>query len=110
MAANTVRVPRPLTFEIEADDQQAVVKCSGDLTYDGTASFKSHVKPLLSECMSVVLDFSDVTYMDSSGLGVLVGVYASARGAGRELRLINVQPRVYDLLRLTRLLPIFGLT
>ncbi len=109
MAANTANLPRPLTFEIEADDQHAVVRCSGDLTYEGAANFKSHVKPLLSECRTIVLDFGGVSYMDSTGLGVLVGVYASARGAGRELQLTNVQPRVCELLQLTRLLPIFGL-
>jgi anti-sigma B factor antagonist len=109
MALEASDLPHPLSFAIEADDREARVSCSGDLTYESAASFKAHVKPLLSECSSVLLDFADVAYVDSSGLGALVGIYATAKGAGRELRLRNVQPRVHELLKLTHLLAIFRL-
>ncbi len=109
MAANTVPLPNALTFQIETSDEDTLVRCSGNLTYETAATFKAQVKPLLSDCRRVLLDFSEVSYIDSSGLGALVGVYASAKGAGRDLQLSNVQPRIRDLLRLTNLLPIFGL-
>lgn len=52
----------------------------------------------------VVLDLTDLDSMDSSGLGAVIGLYVSAKNAGRDFRLINLSPRVRELLGLTHLL------
>jgi anti-sigma B factor antagonist len=54
----------------------------------------------------VLLDLSSLTFMDSSGLGVLVSALKAVREHG-ELRLIGVDPRVLDLLNLTGLRRVF---
>jgi anti-anti-sigma factor len=56
-----------------------------------------------------VLDFTDVSGVDSSGLGVLVGLKVSAVGAGYcTLEFTNLSQRVQDLLRLTKLTQMFS--
>jgi anti-anti-sigma factor len=45
--------------------------------------------------------------MDSSGLGAIVGVYLSARRQKRELKLINLNQRVKELFRITKMAKIF---
>jgi anti-sigma B factor antagonist len=54
----------------------------------------------------VILDLSTVTFMDSSGLGVLVAAMKALRGRG-ELRLIRVNPLVQELFSLTGLNRVF---
>jgi anti-sigma B factor antagonist len=65
------------------------------------------VRNLIPESKRVVLDLTDVTYMDSSGLGAIVGIYLSARRQKRELKLINLNQRVKELFRITNMAKIF---
>lgn len=51
----------------------------------------------------IVVDLEGVPFMDSTGLGVLVGALARARDSEREVVLASVPPRVGRLLRLTGL-------
>jgi anti-sigma B factor antagonist len=55
----------------------------------------------------VVLDMSDVTYIDSAGLGILVGCYVSAGKQGAIVRLCSLGNKFREVLQLTRLLTIF---
>jgi anti-sigma B factor antagonist len=109
MAANPVPVPdSPLTVEVtEATDEAFVVTCSGRIV-SGTADLlKTRVKELFPDTRHIRLDLGNVSYMDSSGLGTLVGLYVSAKSAGVELRLVHLTNRVAELLRMSNLLTIF---
>ncbi len=55
------------------------------------------------------IDLSDVTWIDSSGLAILVEVYKFARKIGREVRLINVSPTVRKRICLAHLEGVFAL-
>ncbi|HEV3279142.1 MAG TPA: STAS domain-containing protein [Terriglobia bacterium] len=55
----------------------------------------------------IVLDLAGVDYIDSAGLGTLVGGAASVRKAGGELKLANLTSRVRDLIQITRLSTLF---
>jgi anti-sigma B factor antagonist len=107
MAADPVVPSAPLQVEVKAAAGETVVRCMGKLTNDTAGLLKSHIKPLLPETRRLVLDLGDVTYMDSSGLGTLVGLYASARSNGCELKLVNLGPRIRELLRITKLVSVF---
>ncbi len=55
----------------------------------------------------VVLDLTDLVQMDSSGLGAIVGLYISSKRANCELQLINLSPRVRELLSMSNLVSLF---
>jgi anti-sigma B factor antagonist len=97
----------PLQLQASKTDQAIVVKCSGHLTFDVSANFKSEVKALIPETRRIVLDLTDLAYMDSSGLGAIISVYVTAKRAGCELRLINFNKRVRELLGITHVLSMF---
>ena len=86
-----------------------VVRCAGRLTAETGPLLKAEAKPkpLLLKGCQVVLDLSDLVQMDSSGLGTLVGLYISAKTAGCELELVNLSPRIRELLSLTNVLSVF---
>ena len=48
-----------------------------------------------------IVDFTESEYMDSAGLGVLLNYYVSGKRRGRSLRLVAVNYRVAELLKLT---------
>jgi anti-anti-sigma factor len=95
-------------IEKSADDAQGnkvtTIKCYGRLISENAQEIKDVVKPLLPQGGRIVIDLSDLTYLDSSGLGALVALKASAIKQGLcILQLVNVTPRVLELMRLTNL-------
>lgn len=85
-----------------------IVDCYGRIVMgDETASLRQQVKELLDESRQIVLNLADVQFIDSSGLGTLVGLYTSARNAGGEIRLAALTARVKDVLQITKLGSIF---
>jgi anti-anti-sigma factor len=107
--------PQPsLQYEIEKSTDEAsnkvtTIKVRGRVVSDTAAQLKEVVKPLIPEGGRILIDLSDVQHMDSSGLGTLVGLKASALNAGYcRLELVNLTPRIADLLRITKLTQLFA--
>jgi anti-sigma B factor antagonist len=48
-----------------------------------------------------------VNYIDSSGIGELVGAYTTVRNKGGDMKLLNLTKKVHDLLQVTKLLTVF---
>ena len=82
---------------------------SGRITIgEGTLILRDHIKKLLEAGdRKFILNLSDCDYIDSSGLGELVTAFTTVRGAGGELKLLNLTKRVQDLLQITKLLTVF---
>jgi anti-anti-sigma factor len=84
------------------------VTCHGQLVSCTSGKIKDVVKPLIDGGGRIILDFNDVNYVDSMGLGVLVGLKVSAIGKGYcTLEFVNLSKRVQELLRLTNLTDLF---
>jgi anti-sigma B factor antagonist len=98
---------RQLNLHTYAWEDATVVRCTGRLTAETSPQLKSEVKSLLPEKRRVILELTDLAYMDSSGLGALVGLYISAKSAKCELQLHNLSPRIRDLLSLANVLSVF---
>lgn len=57
---------------------------------------------------SIILNMAGVTYMDSAGLGELVGAHASVTNSGGRIVLLNVQNRLQELLDMTKISTLFA--
>ena len=87
-----------------------VLSLAGRVTLgDESSHLRSTIKDLLKQGKKrLVLDLSQVTYIDSAGLGTLVAAYTSARNQGGDIRLASVTSRFDELLNITKLVTIFS--
>src|SRR5690242_21688601 len=98
----------PLELTTRSVAGSSVIGCSGRIVLgEESAKLRHVVKEALAECNHIVLDLGGVSHIDSTGVGVLVGLHAPARQAGGGMKLANLNARLRDLVRITRLLTIF---
>jgi anti-anti-sigma factor len=104
--------PAPFSYEVEmSGNDTAVIKCHGRLVSDSAGELKDLVKPMIPKVRRIVLDLSDVPFMDSSGLGTLVGLKVSAGSAAYcTLEFVNFAPLVKELLHTTKLSQFLGVS
>ncbi|MDQ1513153.1 MAG: anti-sigma factor antagonist [Microbacteriaceae bacterium] len=90
----------------------AIVRPVGRLNLTSATGMRERVRDLVAEGhIRVVIDLAAVSFLDSSGLGALVGGLKSTRQAGGDLRIAAPSEQVRMVLRLTnmdRILPPYG--
>jgi len=106
MAANPGAIT-DLKLETVQTTDGATVRCSGRINSATSAQLQKTVRALMPETKSITLDLSDVNHMDSSGLGTIVGLYISAKRQHCDLKLVNLNQRLKELFRITKLGKIF---
>jgi anti-sigma B factor antagonist len=92
----------PLQIEdvSEAPEGQRVLRLNGPLTLSNFFPFQSMVRGNTSR--HLIVDLSGVPYIDSAGIGALVGAYVNHQKEGRSLSLVGVTDRVRGSLQVTR--------
>ena len=86
-----------------------VVDVAGRITLgEGSSILRDSMRDLVSKGQKkVLLNLSDVTYIDSSGIGELVSGFTTITNAGGQLKLLGLTNRVKDLLQITKLYTVF---
>lgn len=97
---------RGLTLSTTRNGDAATVRCSGRLVAGIGDMLYDQVKKLALESRHIVLDFTDITHMDSMGLGTLVRAYVHAKSCGCTLELVNIGKPIRHLLGVTHLLEV----
>ncbi len=87
----------------------AVVAVHGDILLNGPGpDLADTIRALLDlDRRDILLDVSNVRYVDSGGIGALVESFTAARHRGGHIKLVGVTKRLNDLLVITRLLNVF---
>jgi len=96
-----------LTLATTNEGEVATIRCTGRLVAGAAGSLQDEVRSLLPGPKRIVLDLADLSYMDSSGLGTIIGLHTSAKSAGARLELNNLNPRVRELFKITNVLSLF---
>ena len=86
-----------------------ILDLSGKITLgDGDTLLKDKLHSLLHRGKkNILLNMSNVQYVDSAGLGMIVGAYTTVAREGGALKLVGVTKRLQDLLSITKLLTVF---
>ena len=91
----------PLSIEdLGLQNNARVLRLSGPLTIGTLYQFQDMVRT--DSASSLVLDFTRVPYVDSAGVGALVGAYVRHQKAGHTLTLAGVSERVRNTLKVTQ--------
>jgi anti-sigma B factor antagonist len=87
----------------------SVLDLSGKIVLgEGDVQVKERIKDLLSDGQRrILLNLAEVNYIDSAGLGTLIGSYTTAKRDGGSLKLVNLTKRIQDLLAITKLITVF---
>jgi anti-sigma B factor antagonist len=91
-------------FQIDRLDR-GVLSLRGPLTMENVSPFLNAVRR--EDAPTMILDFTGVPYLDSSGLGSLVSACTSCTKAGRRMALTGVNKRVLKVFEITKVEPIF---
>lgn len=85
------------------------IECSGRIVFGEESSLlRDEVKKAVAEGQKrIVLNLSEINYIDSGGLGTLVALHTTAHNAGGTIKLANLTKRVGDLMQVTKLLTVF---
>lgn len=87
----------------------AVVDLAGKITLgEGCGLVRDTIKNLMSSGhKDILLNVQNVNYLDSAGLGEVVGSYATVTNLGGRIKLLHVDGKVKDLLQVTKLYTVF---
>lgn len=99
---------RPLTIQVQRQEHYAVVKLSGSCTMEVSDQVRHCLVGLSQEQVRlIVLDLSDLDFIDSNGLGGIIAAHLKSRHYRGTLRVVNPNAAIRDLLALTRLTQLF---
>ncbi len=85
-----------------------IIDLDGRITLGDSAAFlRDTVRREADKNSRLLLNLAQVNFVDSAGLGELVGCYTTMLNRRGTIRLMNVQPRLKELLKMTRLLTLF---
>jgi anti-anti-sigma factor len=96
-----------LKLDTEKKDSETTLRASGRITLNSNTQLENAVRDLTAKGKRIVLDMTNVDYIDSAGLGTLVSVYMHARRANCMLKIANPKQRVRDLFNRSGLAPVF---
>ena len=98
-----------LKVSVRQVGQVAVVDLSGKITLgEGSGTLRDTVAEVASKGnKNILLNMADVSYIDSAGLGELVGSFTSVTNKGGQLKLVNLQSKLKDLMQITKLHTVF---
>jgi anti-sigma B factor antagonist len=86
-----------------------VIDIKGSITFGKDAELlRDKINSLLQQgYKKLLLNLAHVDYIDSAGLGEIVGTFATVRRQGGALKLLGLTSRIRDLLSITKLLTVF---
>ena len=98
-----------LKTSTEVRHNVAIIRLAGDITL-GEAS--SQLRDVIRQALAaghkaILLDLGGVAYIDSAGLGELIGCHATAVNQNATLKLLNLQKKVQGLMQITKLSTVF---
>ena len=103
-------VPEPLEIEISKEGTRCVAELNGELDISTSERLRAELLQLIDEgCRTLVIDMSELALIDSTGLGVLVGILKRVLQHGGELQLRSPRRsarKVFDITGLDRVFTI----
>ncbi len=107
---------RGLKLVLEEKANETIIHCAGKINAENSEAFQAEIRDLIPASRGhvtaitcrIVLDLSNVSHVDSTGLGALLGAWTAAQRRGCDLEIANMNPRVGKLAEMTKLDSVFN--
>lgn len=99
-----------MNIECLEKNRNLIVKINGEIDHHTANKIKSEIEKefLKNKSKNIIFDFSKVRFMDSSGIGIIIGRYKELKIMGGKVFAINISPeinRIFVLSGLKRIIP-----
>ncbi len=100
-----------MELNVKYEQPKARITIQGDIDDDGAAVLKNKLMELQGKVLNeVVIDFSGVNYIGSTGIGKLLLFYKSISQAGGVIKIINMSEDLYKMFKIVKLDKVFELS
>lgn len=92
-------------LKIYNDGKRVTAALSGDIDHHAARNMRTELDDVIARSRPelLILDLGEVGFMDSSGIGLILGRQRSVRAAGGELLIKNARPDVAEVIRISGL-------
>lgn len=99
-----------IEVQVERRGGSTVVSARGEVDVATAPALRDGLDQAVDgDAGSVIVDLTGVTFIDSTGLGVLIGVRKRCLDAGRDLRVVVTEPRILKVFEITGLTELFAI-
>ena len=95
--------------KLETNGNTQTIKLIGDLDVYSEDDFKSFIDEQIDVNKDIVLDLSDLEYLDSTGLGMFMNIYKMVNDNGKDIKIINAKDNIQKLFKITDLTDLFDM-
>ena len=98
-----------LKSRIRTAPSVTILSLEGNVTLgESSASLRDAIRNvILTGATNILIDLGGVHYIDSAGLGELIGAYATGTSRGVHIKLLHLQKKVRGLMQITHLITVF---
>lgn len=96
-----------MKYEIKTQDQYTIIALYGDIDMQYSPQARDQILRMLNDRQNLLVDLSNVSYIDSSGVASLVEGYQLAKARELEFGLVGVSQKAMQVLKLARLDQVF---
>ena len=92
-----------MSVEIEIKGETMIARLQGELDHHTAAGIREEIdnSTELNMPSLLVLDFEKISFMDSSGIGLVLGRYRNLLKRGAEVKVVGVSPQIYKVMKLS---------
>jgi anti-sigma B factor antagonist len=92
-----------MDIQVESREDRRIVRIKGKVTFEHCPALQAHLDAIPREGVrEIVIDFRDVPFVDSSGIGEVLRLFKRMREAGANMVLINPNPKLRNLFSMYR--------
>lgn len=94
-----------MAIKITSTPVRLTIALSGEIDHHNAAALRLEADEAIQSSITrnIRLDFDEVTFMDSSGIGFVLGRYRIAESCGASLEVVNLSARIYNMMKLAGL-------
>lgn len=97
-----------LDYTTETEGTTIRVSLNGDLDIECTEFLEDELFPLVTAYQAVEIDFEDVAFVDSSGIGLLINIIQELQNANRKVTVSHIRTEVLEVFELLQIPDILG--